>query len=201
MTTKLNLTIRQGETFARVVRWETTPIVYKSITAITVAAPAVLTVPTHGLPTGWRAAVISCNGMEEINAVNTPPRDNEYHVVTRLGTDSIELNGVNSADYTTYTGGGFLQFYTPVDLASASAAMKIKDKIGGTVLMTLTSGAPDNRIVLDSAAHTITITISATDAAAITWTKGIYDLEMTTPTSVVTTIFSGKVSVVKEVTT
>ena len=73
MTKKLNLQIRQGETFQRIIRWETPPFVYKSISAITRAAPARVTAATHGLTTGWRAVVVSANGMEEINAVNTPP--------------------------------------------------------------------------------------------------------------------------------
>ena len=200
MTKKLNLTIRQGETFQKVIRWETLPIVYKAISVITQAAPAVLTIPLHGLPTGWRATVVSANGMEEINAVNTPPRDKDYHQVTVKDAFTIELNDVNAAEYTAYSGGGFLQFYTPVSLAGVTAKMEIKDKVGGTILMTLTNGVPDNRIALNTSEHTITLTISATDTAAITWTKGVYDLEMTNA-SVVTTIFSGKVSVIKEVTT
>jgi hypothetical protein len=115
--------------------------------------------------------------------------------------NTVTLNKVNSADFSVYTSGGYLQFYTPVSLSGFSARMTIKDRVDGTVLATLTSGAPDNRIVLDDANHTITITISATDTALFTFTKGVYDLEMVSGAGVVTTLFTGSITVAKEVTT
>lgn len=198
---KLNLVIRQGETFLRVIRWETPPFVYKAITAITKAAPVSITATGHGLATGWRVAVVSAGGMEQINAPNSPPRDSDFEQCTVGDANTITLNRVNSTEYDTYTSGGYLQFYTPVDLVGYTARMDIKNRIGGTELASITSGAPDNRIVLDNVNHTITITISAADTAAFTWTKGYYDLEMVSPTGVVTTIFSGTVTLTREVTT
>jgi hypothetical protein len=198
---KLDLKIRQGETFLRVIRWETPPFVYRPITAITKAGPVSITSTAHGLATGWRVAVVSAGGMEEINAVFNPPRDNEFKQATVVDPNTITLNTVNSTEFTTYTSGGYLQFYTPVDLTGYSARMKIKNKVGGTVLFSLTSGAPDNRITIDNATHTITLTISATDTAAATWRLGYYDLELVSPSGSVTTIFSGSVSLTKEVTT
>ena len=203
MTKKLNLTIRQGETFQRIVRWEKPPFVYKAITDITQAAPVQVTCPAHGLKTGWRAAVVSVDGMDEINAPHTPPRDNEFHQVTVMDDDTVTINDINSSDYSMYKSDGYLQFYTPVDLTGYTAEMEIKDRVGGTVLMTLSSGSPDNRIVVDDVNNTISLTIAAEDTASdvLAWTKGVWDLEMTSPTGQVTTLFSGNVSVVKEVTT
>jgi hypothetical protein len=198
MTTKMNLTIRQGETFQRLIRWESPPYIYKAITAITKAAPVAITAAGHGLATGWRVAVVSVLGMKEINARNSPPRDADFHQVTTTGTDAITINDINSADYTAYTSGGYLQFYTPVDLAGFSARLTIKDRIGGTVLETLVSPTD---IALDNALHTITITISAVDTAALVFTKGVYDLELVSGSGVVTTLYSGNVLVTKEVTT
>lgn len=201
MAQKLNLVIREGETFTRVIRWESPPFIYKAITGITQGAPVAITAVGHGLKTGWRAAVVSVRGMKEINAEHSPPRESEFHQVTENGVDTVLLNKVNSADYSAYTSGGYLQYYTPVSLAGFSARMTIKDRVDGTVLMTLTSGAPDNRIALDDVNHTITVTITATDTAGFTWTKGVYDLEMVSGAGVVTTLYSGSISVVKEVTT
>jgi len=202
MTKKLNLSIRQGETFQRVIRWEKPPFIYKAITGVTQAAPVRITAVGHGLTTGWRSAVVSVVGMDEINALHVPPRDNEFYQVTVVDPDVVTMNAVNTSEYSPYTSGGYLQFYTPVDLTSYNAKMEIKDQVGGTILMTLSTGV-DGRIVLDPAANTITITISAVDTAAssITWVKGVYDLEMTAISGVVTTIYSGGISVVKEVTT
>ena len=202
MTKKLNLSIRQGETFQRIIRWERPPFIYKAITAITQAAPALITAPVHGLKNGWRVAVVSVNGMDEINALHTPPRDNEFHQATVLDPDTLTINDINSSTFTPYTNGGYLQFYTPVDISGFSAKMEIKDVVGGTILMTLSTGV-DARIVLDPANYTITLTLAAadTDSSVLTWLKGVYDLEMTSPTGAVTTLFSGSVSVVQEVTT
>ena len=199
--TKLKLVIRQGETFQRVIRWEVKPIVYKPITAITQAAPAVATVLSHGLASGWRAAILSVLGMTEINTLNTPPRDSDFHQVTVVDPNTVSFNDINSAGYTAYASGGYLMYYTPQSIAGYSARLTIKDRIGGTVLATCTSGSPDNRIALDNTNHTITINISAVDTAAFTFTTGVYDLELVSGAGVVTTLYSGGVSVVKEVTT
>lgn len=198
---KLNLVIRQGETFIRVIRWETLPFVYKAVTAITNAAPVRITSTGHGLASGWRVAVISAGGMDEINAVYDPPRDTDYRQVTVIDANTVELNSVNSTDFGTYTTGGYLKYYTPVSLAGFSARMKIKNKIGGTLLETLTSGAPDNQITLDDTNHTITLTIAATDTDSLSFPIGYYDLELVGPTGTVTTLYYGTVTVTKEVTT
>lgn len=198
MAKKLNLTVLQGDTFTRVIRWETLPFIYKAITAITQAAPAVVTAVGHGLKTGWRAAVVSVRGMRQINAENDPPRDSDFKQVTYVDPNTVSFNKINSADYNAYTSGGYLQFYTPVDMAGYTARMTIKDRIGGTVLHTLTSPTD---IVIDNTEHTITVTISAVVTASWTWTSGTYDLEMVSPTSAVAKLYKGSITVSKEVTT
>jgi hypothetical protein len=194
---KQNLVIRQGETFLRVIRWETPPFIYKPITAITQSAPVGITAVGHGLASGWRAVVVSVLGMDEINAHHNPPREHEFKPVTVTGNDAITINTINSSEFDAYTSGGYLQFYTPVDMTSYTARLTIKNKVGGTVLLALTSPTD---IAIDNALHTITITISATATAALTWKTGVYDMEMVAPSGVVTTIFTGNVSVTQEVT-
>jgi hypothetical protein len=191
---KQNLVIRQGETFLRVIRWETPPFVYKAITGITKAAPVRITAVGHGLQSGWRTAVVSVQGMEEINAEHNPPRENEFAAVTVIDVDTVEINTINAADYTTYVSGGYLQFYTPADMTSYTARMQIKNKVGGTLLDTLTP-------VIDNVLHTITLTITAAATAVFTWKQGVYDLELVSPTNVVTTLFYGSICVQQEVTT
>lgn len=198
MSEKLNLTITQGDTFARVIRWETLPFVYKAITAITKAAPVLVTAVAHNLKTGWRAAVVSVQGMRQINAVHTPPRDSEFRKVTIVTVDTLSFNDINSAEYDAYTSGGYLQYYTPVDMTSFTARMTIKTRIGGTILVALVSPTD---IVIDNANHTITISITATATAAFTWTSGTYDLELVSPTGVVTKLYKGAITIEKERTT
>lgn len=198
---KQDFVILQGETFQRVIRWEAATYIYKPITAITRAAPAQVTAVAHGLKAGWRAAVVSALGMTEINARHSPPRDPELKPVTVVDANNVTFNEVNSAGYSAYTSGGYLQYYTPVDITGFDAVMEIKDRIGGTVLMTLS--VANSRIILDVAQNTISLNIAAadTDSALMVWRKGVHDIEMRSPTGVKTRIFQGSISVSREVTT
>lgn len=194
-----DLTIEQGKTFRKVLRWETGPIIYKPITGVTQAAPARLTVPSHGLVNGWRVAVVSVKGMTQINAQNVPPKSTDYHKVTVIDPNTVELNDVNAAEYKAYQSGGYLQFNTPVNMTDMTARMSIKDKIGGILLLSLTT--ENDRIELDNVAKTITLVISASTTAALSWKKGVYDIEFVSFDGTVTKMMSGAVSVVQEVTT
>jgi hypothetical protein len=196
---KQDLQITQGKTFVQLVRWETTPIVYKAITGITKTAPITITVPGHGAVNGWRGAVTAVQGMKQANAAHTPPWDTDYHQITYVDADTIQFNDVNAAEYDTYTSGGYLQYNTPQDLAGYTARMTIKDRVGGTAIDTFTSAGGD--IVLDTSAKTITLTISATDTAAYAFRKGVYDLELVSASGVVTQLLYGAVVLTKEVTT
>ena len=195
---KNDLTLLQGRTFNHTIKWEILPVVYKPITAITQAAPCVVTAVGHGVPDGWRVAIVSVKGMTQINASN-PPKDNEYVVAKKLTADTIELNTVNAAEYKAYTSGGYVQYNTPQDLTSYIARMSIKDKVGGTELMSLTT--TNSRILIDNTTKTITLEIDADDTAAITFKKGVYDLELESPSGVVTALMYGNVTVTNEVTT
>lgn len=198
MAKKLNLAILQGDTFTRIIRWETPPFIYKAITGITQAAPVVVTAIAHGLKTGWRVAIVSVRGMKQINADNDPPRDADFRQVTVTDVDNVIFNKINSADFSLYTTGGYLQFYTPVDMTSYTARMTIKERIGGPILQVLVSPTD---IVIDNTNHTITLTLSAAITAGWTWVTGTYDLEMVSPTGVVVKLYKGSITVLKEVTT
>lgn len=254
---KKNLTILQGKTFVLPVRWETEPFIYKAIGSISKASPCVIDCTAHGVPTGWRIAVVNAKGMTELNTKNMPPKDSDYHIGKALTADTIELNAVSSEGYKTYTSGGAVMYSTPHDLFNYTARMSIKDKLSstfanlwvsgatytddqycvlsnGTVLVATTGGISDvtepsgagtdgtvvwgevsgfsgakelmlldtanTRIVVDNTTKVITLNISATDTAAITWKKGVYDLELVSSGGVVTVLLSGKVSVELEVT-
>ena len=86
-----------------------------------------------------------------------------------------------------------------MDLTGYTARLAVKDKIGGTVLLSLTT--ENNGIVIDNAKKTITLTVEATATDDFTWTRGVYDLELISPAGVVTALITGRVSVTKEVTT
>ena len=181
--------IERGKLFTMVVRWETEPIVRKAITAISLATGAPrLTVTSHGLTDGWKGEVYGVEGMKPINDVGAQK-------LTVVDPNTIELNGVTPTDdngklWPAYTAGGFVKFNTPQSLVNYTPVIDIKDKVGGTVLLSSqVANTPLDVITAtsDDATKTITLRIGATDTAAIPMTikKGIAELEMhhTTDTS------------------
>ena len=201
MASTKDLTIPQGRTFSLALRWETAPVIYKAITGIAQTAPVRITVPTHGVPDGWRVAITNVKGMTEINAEANKLTSRDYHQATVLDVNTVEINDINAAGFKPYASGGYIQFGTPVDLTGFKARMAIKNRVGGTVLYTLTT--ENGGIVIDAAAKLVTLNISAADTTLMTFTTGVYDLEMVsgaTP-AVVTALLSGRVTVTREVTT
>lgn len=193
-----DLEIKQGKTFKLVIRWETEPIIYRPITGIEQSAPVRLSVPLHGLPNGWRAAVTGVKGMTEINAEANNLKDKDYRPASVVNAGVIEFNDINAEGFKPYVSGGHVQFKSPVSLTGMTARMKVKDKVGGVTLLTLTSA---DGIQIDITNYTITLVISAELTEAMAWSKGVYDLEMIDVDGVVTGLLNGKVTVVKEVTT
>lgn len=194
------LKILQGRTFRKVARWESERFVIAAIASmsqsgilqITTAAP-------HGIPDGWRVAVVDAKGMTEVNAGNNPPKERDFHETNTVGADAIEINAISSAAFRAYTSGGYLKWYAPHDLTGYTARMSIKDRVGGSLLLSLTT--ENGGIVIDPTEHVITLQIAATETDALNWSSGVYDLEMVSPTGEVTCIFTGTVAVEKEITT
>lgn len=200
-----DLTILQGKTFSQVFMWEQKPIVRKPISAISLSSGApVLSVASHGALAGQRVVVFGAKGMVNINCPNIKPGKSDYVEATVVDANTVELNSINPYDdngrvWPAYTTGGFLQYNTLADLTGFTARMSIKDRIGGTVLFSLTT--ENGRIVIDNVAKTVMLTISATDTEAMTFKSGVYDIEMVSSTSVVTAISTGTVTLSREVTT
>lgn len=70
----------------------------KNITAITKANPAVVTSSSHGYSDGDHVWIASVVGMTEVNG--------RRFTVANKTTNTFELSGVNSTNYTTYSSGG-----------------------------------------------------------------------------------------------
>lgn len=197
MTEKINLKFIKGDTFIRVFRWATTPLVYKSISGISNSAPVRITATSHGITEGWKVAVIDVLGMTQINSKYKPPKVTDFKKATVVDSNTIEINEISSASYSTYTSGGSLVYYTPVDLTGFTAFMEIKDRDTADVLVTYT-GSPN--LVIDNSAKTITLTISPADTNLVTWEKADYDLQLTGPTGDVTTLVNGTIRLLKQIT-
>jgi hypothetical protein len=200
-----DLVIHKGKTFSTVVRYEAPPIMYLPITGIDNVAPVLIKSVAHGIPDGWRVAIVSINGMGELKntAFDAEGQPTITHQATVVDVDHICLNKINAAEFAPYDDSGYIQLNSPVDLTGFTARMSIKDVIGGTELLRLdtTLTPPQPRIAIDAAAYTITLTISATDTAGLAWTTGVYDLELVSASGVVVEVLNGTVTAVDEVTT
>ena len=88
---------------------------------------------------------------------------------------------------------------TPVDLTGWTARCQIRDKVGGVILLSLTS-SPAAGIVLDRSGN-ITITVSAAQTAALPAKNAVFDLELEeTATGFVRNLVGGTVTVATNVT-
>lgn len=196
-----DIELRRGATFVLPVRWETTPWLYAAIASISLTAPATITSAAHAIPDGWKVAVVDVKGLTQLNAKNNPPKASDMRRATVVSATQIEFNEISAAAFGKHqAGSGYLAWLTPHSLAGYTARMQIKDRIGGTVLASLTS-SPGGGIVLNDAGKVIEITITAEQSEAFAWTSAVYDLELVSAVGKVTALLEGAVSVSGEVTT
>lgn len=107
-------------------------------------------------------------------------------------------------DFTIYQGATFSEVLTwrdsseeLVNLTGYTARMQVRNRIDGDTVVSLTT--ENSRIELGGSAGTITLTISATDTAALS-EGGVYDLELISAGGIVTRLLEGAVAFSKEVT-
>ena len=196
-----DIEIRRGATFVLPVRWETEPWLYAAIASISQTAPASITSAAHTIPDGWNVAVVDAKGLTQLNAKNNPPKASDMRRATVVSSTVVQFNEISAAAFGKHTPStGYLAWMTPHSLNGYTARMQIKDRVGGTVLLSLTS-AVDGGITLDDTGKVIEITITAEQAESITWTSGVYDMELVSAGGVVTALLEGAVAVGTEVTT
>ncbi len=193
---KLNYKIYQGSTFKEIFRWESQNKGYAQISAITKAAPCVITtVSNHTIPPGWRVRITGAGGMKEINQTS----EDQFYIATSVTSNTITLNQINSSQYTTYTSAGIVEYNVPVPLAGYTAQMQIRETIDATTpIIELTTA--NNGILINTSESTIMINITASQTRAFTFATAVYSLELTDSSGVVTSFLTGNLTLVPEVT-
>lgn len=201
MTTTRDIQIRRGSTFLMVVRWETESWLYAAITSISLTAPVAITSAAHTIPDGWNVAVVDAKGLTQLNAKSNPPKKSDMRRATVVSATQIEFNEVSAANFTPHkAASGYLAWRAPQSLTGYAARMQIKDRVDGTVLVSLTS-APSGGITINQTDKAIEIVITDAQTEAITKAGGVYDLELVSPGGVVTALLAGAVTFESEVTT
>ena len=86
-----------------------------------------------------------------------------------------------------------------VNLTGYTARMQVRSTLeSASTIVELTTA--NSRIALGGAAGTITLTISATDTAALTAGRGVYDLELVSGSGIVTRLLQGVATISRNVT-
>lgn len=87
----------------------------------------------------------------------------------------------------------------PINLTGYTARMQIRaSKTSTAVLLSATTA--DNTLQITAADGKVTIVLPEATTAAITWRRGVYDLELVSAGGVVTRLVEGAVAVSREVT-
>jgi hypothetical protein len=212
---KLSLTLRRGATIALPIRVESSDLAYASITTISRTAPVAIEATAHGLPDGWRSAVMNAVSLTELNAENNPPKDSELRLVARVDADNIQFNSVNAAGFKKAhtTGTGQLAYYLPVDLSLyAGARMEVKNKVGGERLALFATAGTlaeplidvvNGELELDAANHTLWLRLTDVESELLDFTTGVFDIELLRANGDVEAICSADsvLTVLSEITT
>lgn len=183
--------VQSGETWGPTIRWGTGQLSAAPITAIAKTTPVRITATGHGVPNGWPVAIVGVQGMTQINAAHYPPSGNDWHYAAVPDANTIELNDVSSANYSTYDEDGHVVFDTPKDLTGVTFDLSIYDnpEHTGTPLETLTLGAG---ITVESTLKTITPLLQT---AGKTWDIGYFRLLATEASGVVTELLRGDITI------
>lgn len=174
---KLTLTIRKGSAENIPIRLEQSGWSYASISAVLQTAPLRVTAPGHGIPDGWRAAIMNVKAVGDFGAANNPPKDNELHTVTVIDADTVEFNAINGAAFRAHTGGGQLAWHTPVDLnLYVGARMNVRDKVGGVLVANWTTDT--NELERDVANDTLWLRLDDLVTETLTAKNKVFDIEL-----------------------
>lgn len=181
---KIKLSVRKGASADIPLRLETGTLSFAAISAMAKSAPLRVTATGHNIPDGWYVAIVDAKGMVELNAEDSNAiRDSEFHRVTWIGADTVDFDGISSANFKTYTSGGYLAFYAPMGLASyTSARMDVKTRVGGDVILALnTTGAT---LEIDAATSTVWIRLEDDSLDAVPARDYVFDIELVHATAV-----------------
>jgi hypothetical protein len=87
-----------------------------------------------------------------------------------------------------------------IDLTGATARMHVRAAITDTATLLELTEANGRALVTDAVGGEITLLVSAADTALLTFTTGVYDLEIEYSDGTVDRVLYGKVTLSKEVT-
>lgn len=151
-----DLPVTPGTTYRDTVRIMQPVNAYRSITSIE-GAPAVFTVPAHGLASDWPVWV---RGVQAMPEANREPFQQLPHRAKLLDADRLEINKLSATGLKPK--GGELIYQLPVDLTDAAAWFNVYR--GTELLFALTAGTG----ITLTAPGTLTRSMTAEQTALLT---------------------------------
>lgn len=179
----LKIGVRLGASADIPIRVETGNLKFAPIANIAKSAPArIVTTDPHGIPDGWRVAIVDAKGMTELNADTVSDRD--LTKITAVNSTTIDLDGISSLSFRTHTANtGAVAFYEPKDLSSyTSASMDVKKRVGGDVEVNFNT--TDGTLEIDTATNAVWLRSTDVDIANLTPRDYVFDIELTRPTGI-----------------
>lgn len=193
---KISYKIYQGSTFQESYRWESETKVYVPIQTISKSAPCVITTQvSHNMPTGWRCRVVGAGGMKEINNSS-----DSFYIATNTTNNTVELNQINSLQYSTFTNGGVLEYNKPVELSSYNARMQVRKTVASEEILYETDSSPSGHLSLDNVFKTINLSIPASVTQDFRFTSAVYSIELFEPSGLVIPFLTGNLTIIQEIT-
>ncbi len=199
---KLKLpTIRLGASVDIPIRVETNSLTFAPIASIAKSAPVrVVTTSQHGVPDGWRAAIVDAKGMTELNSDKVS--DSDLMKVTVVDATTLDLDGISSLSFRTHTANtGAVAFYAPKDLSAyTSANMDVKKQVGAEAVANFNT--IDGTLEIDALASAVWVRLDSSDLSALSAEDYVFDIELTRPDGIDAICSAESVfTVVPEVTT
>ncbi|WP_052659177.1 hypothetical protein [Pseudomonas sp. LFM046] len=163
---RLDLPVIQGATFRQILRIMQPELAYRPITAIASTSPVRLSVD-HDLPTDWPVWVRGVQGMPDLNREVTRQRP---HLARVVDAQHLDINLLAATGL--LPKGGELSYYLPVDLAGATATLKVLDAAGAELL---------SLVPTVHAGGWVEILLTDEETAALAWKEGAWFLDLAFP--------------------
>jgi len=182
------LNIVKGKTLEQPLLYAENFLVYAPIEALPSVAPVRVTITNHGIPDDWPVRVQGVAAPVELNTaqgITYPARI--------IDANTVELNALDGSGWVAFTVSGHLVYTQPADITGWEAHMQIRDRLGGTMLLDLSSNPADNAdgtITIDVANSAFVLGLTAAQTAAIPWNGAVYDIEAIRPDGKVVSIIA-----------
>lgn len=194
------LTLVRGKTLDQPLLYAESFLLYRAIAEVVSLAPLrVRTAAAHGIPDNWPVRIQGVTQPSEMNSA-------EGSALTAfvVEPDVVEFNTLDASSWGAFVVSGHLVFNQPADLTGWVIRMHVRDKIGGTMLLSFSSDpadSPDGTIALEADMSAFSLQLAASVTATLPWTSAVYDIEGIRPDGqVVSLIAPSPVVVYSEVT-